>query len=296
MNGFQILLLILVALDPSTAMPCYSECGSSCDGDECGRSSCYRSGICCGSSSCYSRGCSTYRTCDTQCCQDSNCCRTNCCNCCSQLSSTPPPKPMTPEDERLIEDRREGTHRLSTSSSNNNITLPINISVANDFVVSNYINVPIHFSQININNINITNQEEPSGGGSNTSTTNNYKTVSDPIEIIKIPLLYLSAMPFRQSALTGCCNVVEPCLPYNYPGCTMLNNHCSSSCQGDYMYKPINVCQNGCYQNQYATGLQCTHRGCYHKEMNCNWCNTNFYQSYDYFMMCSGCFVPYNWA
>ncbi|XP_030767343.1 uncharacterized protein LOC115891084 [Sitophilus oryzae] len=248
----------------------------------------------CDSDNCHSDSCcsSCENTCCSRCEKSRACtCNTNCrrrtChnrNCCPPRPIPPTPSPPTASPCRFVS-------TPEPSPDNKDYRQNSSVVIENTITSENHINIPINITLNNENNIVITSRDE---------RTDVIKNGSDRcpncIPPIKIPIPYYVTIPERRPVHHGCCQVVQPCTPYSYSGCRMTSHQCSSSCLDSYMYNPINVCEGGCYRNQISMGHQCSSGGCYQDTIDCSRCDEHFYQSYENFMMCSGCFRPSQWG
>ncbi|XP_050312249.1 spore coat protein SP85-like [Anthonomus grandis grandis] len=290
---------------------------------------------CCSSSGCYSSHCSssccqgTSNNCckerQSLCCNQhvQSCCQDSCCenyfrqgcercpptNPCSSTTSRPPPPlppmPPSPPSPPLPPLPPSPQPFAPTSNVNNNsIVIPTNITVQNEIHSETRIQVPVSVDVNNVNNINIHPADHENSHDHHNHTTtviNETVTVKIPVYVpirIPIPIPYRPIIPTPPHPQPhGCCPVVQPCVPYSFAGCQQMSYQCSSTCMTSPVYQPMDVCGGGCMKRGLAVGSQChMEGGCSTGLVNCGQCRNDFFESYEGFVRCSGCFVPMEWG
>ncbi|VEN40147.1 unnamed protein product [Callosobruchus maculatus] len=119
-----------------------------------------------------------------------------------------------------------------------------------------------------------------------------------PYTIIRIPVPYYIyktyPIPVSYRVSTGCCIVIRPCVTY---GCQSHRHHCGTGCLGRVMYEPINPCHAGCYRRSSGHRQICwSEESCARTKVDCNGCNSDFFETYGGYQKCGGCFsgMPFN--
>nr|CAH7766715.1 unnamed protein product [Callosobruchus chinensis] len=109
--------------------------------------------------------------------------------------------------------------------------------------------------------------------------------------IIRIPVPYYIyktyPVPIPYPGSNGCCTVIRPCVGQ---GCQSHRQHCGSGCLGSVMYEPINPCHAGCLRRSWGHRQICSEGSCVQTPVDCNGCNSDFFQTYGGFQRCGGCF------
>lgn len=312
---------------------CLSECRQDCcmQSNSCQTSNCCQSSNCQRKSSCQQAS-NCFTNCQSRCTQDiDNCssqCSKTCCgdtdstnnNCCNTATTIEESR-----ESRIIGNNGAGNSKsdsqLGTNSNNNinnNVTTLININ--NTVNNENRIEVPIDISNINTVNVNIVPADKTDSvtDSINGNTERNIDIRIEP-RTVPVPIPVPIPIPAPQESTTGvpiyqqvpsqlpvlqypyqqilnqpsCCNMVVPCAQ---AGCQSVRRTCGSQCTNRFMYLPLNPCQGGCGKRNYAVGNTCSTSGfCRQTMMECSSCDVNnFYNSYQGYQQCGGCFYTNN--
>ncbi|CAG9763403.1 unnamed protein product [Ceutorhynchus assimilis] len=217
-----------------------------------------------------------------------------------------PPWPIIPQSNTS-----HYSNNTSINRNNNTITIPTNINIQNEVKSDTRITIPVSIKVDTFNTINIKQEEftRTSNTTSNNKCDNNtiiinentncteQEAVTVPVPIYRpIPVPYIITVPRPLPVPQGCCQVVSPCSPYNYGGCQRSSTQCSQDCSESHVYQPSDVCGTGCYRRSTAMGGYCGYGGCYRRQVDCGTCDRRFFEDYESFVRCSGCFVPRPWG
>ncbi|XP_044253716.1 mucin-2-like [Tribolium madens] len=216
-----------------------------------------------------------------------NQCQVSCCNYtttpCPTTSSTTPTSPteattrtqtpteITPRPERILEEQRRMDMNVTSSNVINNI---------------NTMNVNIKINKSIDNNIDNDNTQSP-------LQTPETRTIIVP-KIVPVTVLVPvnTTTPVTPTTTTvkpdkkKCCIIIIPCVSY---GCNPYHRTCHG-CHGSYGYVPRNPCGVGCYKKETWDREKCHLGQCVSHQVDCSYCGHDFYQTYDGYSRCHGCF------
>ncbi|KAJ3660937.1 hypothetical protein Zmor_005363 [Zophobas morio] len=190
----------------------------------------------------------------------------------SDTEPGPEPEPEA-EIERIQQSGGTKHHQSNTINLNNRLTN------------NNHININVHADSYVSNNITYV------GGGSGGSGTTQEPDVTKiiPTEISTTSTTSTTMRTTTTTRTPDCCVVIKPCVTY---GCNPYRRQCGG-CYGSIVYWPANPCQRGCYKLSYWYRPVCYFGYCYNTEVDCSSCYYNFYETYDGYSRCRGCFYGY---
>ncbi|KAJ8922351.1 hypothetical protein NQ315_004294 [Exocentrus adspersus] len=302
MKTVPLLLTALgLALLSTHSLGCETNCCNSsdcCDNstDCCKNTECNSSSCCQTTSNCCQKVTKCYKACRAGCRTSS--CANNCNDKCCQNE-------CNNNDDDIDKDKIIERPNGSTSNVNeNNITFTPSITVNNTINTENRVHIPIIVSNSNINNVVVVpaDNTQPTTPCSTTNCTTPEPTtpcpppvtirVPVPIPVpgkpIFIPIFHPVPYPVPQPG-PGCCVTINPCISQ---GCQRYQTSCGSSCPSPYTYKPINPCEGvQCYRRPFCINRYCEGSGyCQDNWINCSQCGSNFYQNFESYRQCGGCF------
>ncbi|XP_060520209.1 uncharacterized protein LOC132698257 [Cylas formicarius] len=252
---------------------------------------------CCSSASCESCRSSCTNSCNIGCATGNNCCSSCRARCCQQCSSTVT-VPSSPTPDRIIITPapspyvvpESSTSINSTNVNNNNFTVPVEVRIENVISNHNNISVPINITVQTSNQVHI--QSESSGVVPSPSPTPPVPvpvpTCQNTTNFVPVRVPYPYPVQYYPRPTTGCCHVVQPCVPQ---GCQWHTTQCGSSCRSPVMFQPSNPCQTGCQRMDSSYQTWCFGRDhCRKIPVDCSHCPNEFYNDYSTFASCGGCF------
>ncbi|XP_063911418.1 uncharacterized protein LOC135128440 [Zophobas morio] len=267
----------------SCTSDCCTSCCSNCQ-QQCNTAQCINT--------CQSNCCSQTCVQSSSCGQSQSCCnnigRDRSCSSCSQSQDCSTNdgrfKSCTCPPERVI---NGGDSGRSTQSHEGSLTA--NISSNNVVNNHNILNLTIGVNSNVVNNIK--NEIGGMGGGGGNGSTNVVTKVV-PV-VVKVPTNGHTPVPPTPHPPVpppqppmGCCIIVRPCIR---PNCNPYHYTCQG-CHGSYGYLPVNPCEQGCYKRDSWTRHSCTMGRCFSRNVDCSYCHEDFYQSYQGYSQCHGCF------
>ncbi|CAH2008319.1 unnamed protein product [Acanthoscelides obtectus] len=209
----------------------------------------------------------------------------------------------------------------SDTNVENNVNATLDVTINNHINIENRVYIPISINNTNVQSVSIVSEENctitdtgttecptphtttspttitpSSTTGPTTHPTGQPTTPTKPrIHIIPVPVPYpvyqrypVPIPYYPHIPQPGCCTVIRPCVS---SGCQSHRNHCGSGCLGNMMYEPVNPCYNGCRRKSWGFRPMCFgQNSCIEMPVNCMGCNNNFFESYQGFQQCGGCF------
>lgn len=154
------------------------------------------------------------------------------------------------------------------------------IDVTNTINNVNKINASVSLTNTNDVKIFITN---PRSLINNTVVPyRNLTVINETITTRPSPTYIPYYVPYRRR----CCTIVEPYIPQ-----PRYRHECGNHCTGNFLYNSINPCQyHTCHRRRYSTRKICNTYYCENVVQDCSQCYENYYETYQDYQKCSGCF------
>lgn len=240
---------------------------------------------------------------DCCCCSTETDCPTSrkCNNCCSTSISTGNNRcccNTSCQDTQNCCDVTTTTTTTTTTDKPSVVTLPsrvgpspstkqsADVKVENTLSNQLQIHIPITITNENINTFNFA-RRVPDSSSEPIHSSSTIGIHPTSVTVTPAPIVS-SDRPER------CCNVIVPCLG---GGCQTHHRTCGPMCMHQNVYLPVNPCARvPCSRHDFYNRYACSsswhypYFGCSSRRVDCHECTYDFYQHFDTYNRCSGCF------